>query len=118
MNILIISNVFYPTNHIGAFRTNAFAKYFKQAGHDVTVITEGNYDKTEQWEGCEVHYVKDPIIPGYTLKRYQDALGKKYKPRYALKLLEHRITLNAYYFWSLKVIKIAKLCIKQKKKQT
>lgn len=108
MNILIITTVFYPTNHIGSFRMNAFAKYFRQAGHEVTVIAEGAEDKTEQWEGCKVHYVKDPIIPQYTKKSYQSALGKKWTLRRILKALEFRITLNTSYFWSLKVERIAK----------
>ena len=62
MNILIVCNHFYPHNRIAAFRLNAFARYFREAGHSVTVITEGDRDETAMWNGCEVHYVKDPVI--------------------------------------------------------
>ncbi|MDE5731964.1 MAG: hypothetical protein K2H95_02855, partial [Bacteroidales bacterium] len=62
MNVLIISNYFYPQNLIASFRINAFAKYFHEAGHDVTVLTVGDKDIITQWEGCEVHYLKDLIM--------------------------------------------------------
>ncbi len=108
MNILIITTVFSPINNIGSFRMNAFAKYFRQAGHRVTVITEGAEDKIGQWEGCEVHYVKDPIISQYINKSYHHALGKRWTLRRILKILEYIITLNPSFIWSLKVEKIAK----------
>lgn len=62
MKVLIISNDFYPVNKIGALRINAFAKYFHFAGHSVTVLTEGEKDECVQWGGCQVHYVKDPVM--------------------------------------------------------
>lgn len=67
MNILIITNFFFPNNKIASFRMNAFAKYFHEAGHEVTVVTEGCCDSTTFWEGCEVHYLKDPIILEFNL---------------------------------------------------
>ena len=66
MRILIITNVFHPSNMIGAFRMNAFARYFSRAGHDVTVIAEGAEDVNESWEGCDVRYVSDPIVRNYS----------------------------------------------------
>lgn len=36
MNALIVSNFFFPNYRIASFRMNAFAKYFREAGHDVT----------------------------------------------------------------------------------
>lgn len=38
MNILIVCNYFFPDNRIASFRVNAFAKYFHEAGHKVTVV--------------------------------------------------------------------------------
>ena len=66
MRILIITNVFHPSNMIGAFRMNAFARYFSRAGHDVTVIAEGAEDVNESWEGCDIRYVSDPIVRNYS----------------------------------------------------
>lgn len=108
MKILILTTYFYPTNCIAAFRMNAFAKYFRQAGHEVTVIAEGAEDKTEQWEGCEVRYVKDPVIPYYVRKRVDGELGRRWTPRRMLKALEGRVTGNPSYFWSLKAAGIAR----------
>ena len=62
MNIFIISNYFFPNNRIASFRINAFAKYFHEVGYEVTVVTEGCCDYTTFWEGCEIHYLKDPVI--------------------------------------------------------
>lgn len=36
MNALIVSNFFFPNYRIASFRMNAFAKYFREAGHEVT----------------------------------------------------------------------------------
>ncbi len=33
MNILIVSNFFTPNNCVASFRIEAFAKYFREAGH-------------------------------------------------------------------------------------
>lgn len=118
MNILIITTDFYPANHIGAFRMNAFAKYFRKAGHEVSVITSGANDKEEQWEGCNVYYVKDPVFPLYTQKSYDYAIGKKMSPRRLLKSLEIRLTLNSSYIWSLKAESIAKHLLKEKRIDT
>ena len=48
MRLLIISDCFYPNNVIGAFRIEAFAKYFQLAGYSVTVVTEGEADETNR----------------------------------------------------------------------
>jgi hypothetical protein len=39
MNILICSKLFYPNNDIGAVRVTNFAKYLREMGHDITVLT-------------------------------------------------------------------------------
>lgn len=109
MKILIITSYFYPTNCIAAFRMNAFAKYFRQAGHEVTVIAEGLEDKTERWEGCEVRYVKDPVTPSYVIREASDRdFGSKWRPRRILKALVYRVTGNPSYFWCRKALGIAR----------
>lgn len=39
MDILICSKLFFPDSSIGAVRVTNFAKYLKEMGHQVTVIT-------------------------------------------------------------------------------
>lgn len=108
MNILIITNVFHPSNMIGAFRIDAFARYFSRAGHDVTVIAEGAEDRTSNWEGCEVKYVKDPVISDFTRRVYDNALGAKWHPSRIVKALECRLTLNCSYLLCVSVLKTAR----------
>ncbi|MDE6527470.1 MAG: glycosyl transferase [Muribaculaceae bacterium] len=108
MNILIITNVFYPITHIGAFRINAFAKYFQLAGHNVTVIAEGAEDTTAQWEGCEIHYVKDPVIQQYTHSCYTNTTSNHGFFRHLIKALEYRVTLNNSFLWCRKTTTIAR----------
>lgn len=42
MNILICSKLFYPNNDIGAVRVTNFAKYLREMGHNITVLTSGS----------------------------------------------------------------------------
>lgn len=46
MNILIIARYFSPYNHIASVRLTKLAKYFQRSGHQVTVLTANNNDKT------------------------------------------------------------------------
>ncbi len=39
MRILLISNYFFPNNHVGAVRPTRLYEYLKRQGHDVTVMT-------------------------------------------------------------------------------
>ncbi len=59
MNILIVSPFFSPNIQISSFRIDAFARYFREAGHTVTVITIGERDETVTQYGCTVHYLRD-----------------------------------------------------------
>lgn len=59
MNILIVSPFFSPNIQIASFRIDAFARYFREAGHTVTVITRGERDETVTRYGCTVHYLRD-----------------------------------------------------------
>lgn len=102
MRILIITNVFHPSNMIGAFRMNAFARYFSRAGHDVTVIAEGAEDVNESWEGCDVRYVSDPIVRNYSYLSSRIYDGR-WSMRRAVKALEYRLTLNSS-LWCRKAI--------------
>ena len=93
MNILIVSNFFYPNNRIGSFRINAFAKYFSEAGHSVTVVTEGDRDETVIWNGCEVHYIKDYVLPESESKSLRSQnTGFNFKR--SLQSLQFRLTLD------------------------
>ncbi len=104
MNILIITKHFYPYNRIASFRINSFAKYFHEAGHSVTVVTEGECDETALWNGCEVYYIKDPMMtPAYLLKQIQ--LNKKWTPRRVVRALEARIFLKGPCIWRAKAYK-------------
>ena len=102
MKILIITNVFHPSNMIGAFRINAFARYFSRAGHDVTVIAEGARDTEERWEGCDVRYVSDPIVRNYSYLSSRIYDGR-WSLRRVMKVLENRLTLNSA-LWSRKAL--------------
>ena len=62
MNVLIITRNFYPYNNIGSFRIYSFAKYFRKSGNSVTVVAEGERDEAITWNGCDIHYIKDPIM--------------------------------------------------------
>lgn len=114
MNVLIISNFFFPNNRIGSFRINAFAKYFHEAGHEVTVVTEGCCDSTTFWEGCEVHYLKDPVITEQQLLQYVRS-GKKWAPRRIVYALEYRLTLDLKRLWRIKAQKCVKKLLDSKK---
>ena len=114
MNILIVCNHFYPHNRIAAFRLNAFARYFREAGHSVTVITEGDRDETAMWNGCEVHYVKDPVITSSK----QDSLlqrRKKWAFRHILSALQFRLFLDYKRIWQFKASKKAQKLAKSRR---
>lgn len=93
MNILIICYYFYPNNRIASFRLESFAKYFQQAGHKVTVIAEGDHDETRNWNGCEVHYIKNPVLPDSKLKELVKR-QKRWQIRRVLNALENRIFMH------------------------
>lgn len=101
MNILIVSYFFYPCNRIASFRIDAFARYFREAGHTVTVVAEGKDDRTARWCGCEVHYVRDPFMPESYL---YDCIRRK--KRWTLRriagALFARITADMRFFWRIR----------------
>lgn len=100
MNILIISYYFYPNNRIASFRIDAFAKYFRQAGHNVTVVALADKDESCQWNGCEVHYIKDPVISDVELQNL--IINRRYPIRRIIKGLEIRLYKEPM-LWGLKV---------------
>lgn len=113
MNVLIISNYFYPDIAIAAFRINAFAKYFHLAGHSVTVLTEGERDEVKTYNGCKIYYVKDLVAtPSYMKKR----LKKRHRKtlRWILAGLQRRLFLDSKMLWKIKALNTAKkLCSQQ-----
>lgn len=114
MHILIISNFFFPNNRIASFRINAFAKYFHEAGHDVTVVTEGNCDSTTFWEGCEVHYLKDPVMTDQQYQQYVQS-GRKWVPRRIISALECRLMLDGKRLWRIRAQKLVKKLLDSRK---
>lgn len=104
MNILIVSNLFYPNNRIGSFRINAFAKYFSEAGHSVTVVTEGDRDETVIWNGCEVHYIKDYVLSVSESKSLRSQnTGFNFKR--SLQSLQFRLTLDFKLLWRFRALR-------------
>lgn len=114
MNILIISNYFFPNNRIASFRINAFAKYFHEAGHEVTVVTEDSCDYTTFWEGCEVHYLKDPVISEQQLLQHWQS-RRKWVLRPVVLALEYRLTLDAKRLWRIRAQKCVKMLLDSRK---
>lgn len=114
MNVLIISNYFYPKNLIASFRINAFAKYFHEAGHDVTVLTVGDKDIITQWEGCEVHYLKDLIMSERKVQIISKS-PRKWTLRKILLSLEYCLALDYYLLWRIRAKKYAAKMLRNKK---
>lgn len=114
MNILIISNFFSPNNVVSAFRINSFAKYFHEAGHKVTVVTEGEFDSITFWEGCEVHYLKDPIITDKQLHQYVQS-QRKWVPRRIINAIVFRLMLDEKRLWRIRAQKRVKMLLESRK---
>ena len=98
MNILIVSNFFIPNNCIASFRIEAFAKYFREAGHSVTVVTEGDRDESVVWNGCRVYYVEDRVLSESKLKSLR-LRRKKWTVRHVVYALQERLTLDPKFLW-------------------
>lgn len=114
MNILIISNFFFPKNAIASFRVNAFARYFHEAGHEVTVVTEGNCDSTIFWKGCKVHYLKDPVNTDQQSRQCAQ-FRRKWSLRRIVNGLEWRLTLDKKRIWRIRAQKCVKMLLSKKK---
>ncbi len=113
MNILILTHYFHPSPIISAFRMNAFARYMREAGHNVTVITDGVHPKSIEWHGCDVHYITDPIYPAYITKSYLERFSK-WTLRRLIQSILFRITLHPAYLEEFRFTQLAKKIIKQK----
>lgn len=112
MNVLIISNYFYPNIAIAAFRMNAFAKYFHLAGHSVTVLTEGERDEVKTYEGCEVYYIKDLVATPAYIKRWLRK-RRRWTFRRIFAGLQSRLFLDSKMIWKIKALNTAKkLCLR------
>lgn len=93
---------------------NAFAKYFHEAGHEVTVVTEGSSDSRAIWEGCEVHYLKDPVISDELLLQ-QERTRRKWSLRHIIYALEVRLTLDEKRLWRIRAQKYVKRLLDSRK---
>lgn len=110
MKVLMITNFFFPKNHIASFRLNAFAKYFHEAGHEVTVVTEGDTDSITYWAGCEVHYLKDPVISPNPPEQCTKS-RRRWTLRNIVRALQFRLTLDAKRVWRIRAEKRVKMLL-------
>ena len=104
MKILIISSFFYPNNQIASFRIEAFAKYFQLAGHSVTVVTEGKVNETALWNGCEIHYITNPLTT-LSFMNYYIKKDSRWSLSQILIALLVRITSDSRFIWRFKAYK-------------
>lgn len=72
----------------------------------MSVVTEGDRDQTTLWHGCEVHYVKDPVI---SLSKTDSLLQrrKKWTPRRILTALQSRLLLDYKWLWQFRAYRKA-----------
>lgn len=69
MNILIIAYFFPPTNGAGSLRPYYWAKYWSEAGHNITVLTRCNTGSLELPELSAVEIVSLPHFDVYSVFR-------------------------------------------------
>ena len=62
MNVLIITGILSFPILLALLVLTCSAKYFRKAGNSVTVVAEGERDEAITWNGCDIHYIKDPIM--------------------------------------------------------
>ncbi len=107
MNILIVSNYFCPSTTIAAYRIEAFAKYLKEAGHDITVVTEWDEENHIKWHGCDVHYVKNRIAQKAYLEKCRNLHKKWTLKRMANAILSRALldpSILSWNHWAYKKI--------------
>ncbi len=103
MKILVIADCFWPRNAISSFRINAFARYLRQAGHSVTVITLGDREEVATWEGCEVHYLEN--VPVFLNDRFRWYRGLV---RRGINMILSRATMDYLFFWRRRALREAR----------
>lgn len=110
--ILIISTFYYPVQHIATNRIVAFAKYLKEYGYDVTVLTKGLKYEHKVINGINVHYVNDT----YFIKKL-DTSKKESQIIHYLKCAWNIAYMNIYndedYGWTNSAVKKANELLKQ-----
>ena len=112
INILIISNFFYPRIHIAAFRIEAFAKYLSKAGFTVTVLTEGEREQQVKWNNCTIYYVPRPAIEELGKFKKTDSRIKHYL-RAAFNIIFNNLFIDNSFFWGKKAGKLAESLMKE-----
>lgn len=96
--ILLVCNYFAPDNAIAAVRITKFAKYFKQAGYEVTVIAEQKTDSLKDSilekdaEGIKVIRVSNSYKILKIIEIYEKAICKIRKKRFDN--LDDRVKVN------------------------
>lgn len=110
--ILIISTFYYPIQHIATNRIVAFAKYLKEYGYDVTVLTKGLQNEHKVINGINVHYVNDT----YFIKKL-DTSKQEIKIIHYLKCARNIIYMNIFddedHGWTKNACKKANEILKQ-----
>ncbi|GHV55337.1 hypothetical protein AGMMS49579_17930 [Spirochaetia bacterium] len=113
MNILIITNFFYPKIHIASFRMEAYAKYLCLAGHSVYVLAEGDSNETIIWEGCNVFYIKGSVDLMHL--RFHDADSVFWhKIKAGINYINGRIFLDKKISWQKRVLRKSEEIMKEK----
>lgn len=110
--ILVISTFYYPIQHIATNRIVAFAKYLKEFGYDVSVLTKGLQNEHKVINGINVYYVNDT----YFIKKL-DTSKKESKIIHYLKCAWNIAYMNIYsdedYGWTNNSVKKAYELLKQ-----
>jgi glycosyltransferase involved in cell wall biosynthesis len=106
MNILIVSNFFYPKIHIASYRIEAYAKYLHLAGHKVSVLTEGCSDYKDTWGGCDIYYVKEK--ESITNVKFHESDSKIWHMiKSVFNLIYCQVFMDQGRFWKKRALRVA-----------
>lgn len=97
-NILIICNYFAPDNEVAAIRITKFAKYLKENGYEITVITESKQNLKQDEilkadaEGIKIIYASNSPWLLHMIRFYKKIIKKPKNKRY--ENMDDRYCLN------------------------
>lgn len=108
MKILLISNFFFPNNHVGAVRPTRLYEYLKRNGHDVTVITTSIADSPIGNSRYDYQYQKKdilriPDILSSSKKQNDKTSGTIFNPMDILKKI-NIAQIDIHLIWISKVV--------------